>query len=93
MNTLKTMIVGICVLLLSGLAVADDKETVVSPQITSEREMQTFKRLDTDNSGGISAEEAKSAGVKEFAKADKNSDGELDINEFVLLARAEAGKR
>lgn len=98
MNKVKMITLTACVALFPVLATAGDdtaasNNDAVSPQIRTEKEMEQFKKLDTDQSGTINMEEAEAGGVTEFAKADKNSDGELDMDEYVLLARNELTAR
>ena len=93
MNKLKLIVLTGCVAFLPVVAMAADDNKAQSPTIKTEKEMETFKNLDTDKSGGISSDEAKAGGLRDFAKADKNKDGQLDINEFVLLTREEVSAR
>jgi hypothetical protein len=47
----------------------------------------SFKSIDKDNSGQVTKEEAKAAGVSDanFKKADKNKNGTIDAKEWALI--------
>ncbi|MEN8861736.1 MAG: hypothetical protein ABF315_00945 [Lentimonas sp.] len=48
---------------------------------------ELIKRLDTDNSGGISKEEAKGPLAKHFDKIDEDGDGEITKAEFAKASK------
>jgi hypothetical protein len=90
MNALKATLVALCFVSVPMIVSAQVEESPVAPA-TTDRDMEKFQALDTDKSGAISSEEAEQAGMENFSSADKNADGELDINEYVLAARGDSG--
>jgi hypothetical protein len=94
MNKLKATLVAMCFVSVPMSVSAQVEETPDSnPPATTDRDMEQFQALDTDKSGAISSAEAEEAGMKNFSAADKNADGQLDINEYVLAARGDSGAR
>ncbi|MEM7194012.1 MAG: hypothetical protein AAF402_03620 [Pseudomonadota bacterium] len=66
----------------------------VSPAIAGNDNEKEFNKLDVDNSGSISAEEAVAMeGLQESMNDyDLNGDRELDMNEFTLFVETMAAK-
>ncbi|QFT64429.1 EF hand [Roseivivax sp. THAF30] len=71
---------------------------LVVPQIATAQDgprgtMPAFETLDTDGSGGLSAEELKRFGTERFARADTDGDGKLTAAELEAARADRADKR
>jgi len=75
---------------LTGLATTALSQTPDADEDEKERYTRMFNQLDTDGSSTLSKQEAEPAGLsaEDFGHLDKNGDGELDLDEFLVVIPA-----
>jgi Ca2+-binding EF-hand superfamily protein len=90
MKTMKALLGVLAVALFTTTAVADDE----SGQKDKQKSAMKFNKMDRDQDGRLSKEEAKTESTlsAQFAAVDQDSDGYVSESEYTAMARTDTSR-